>query len=90
MPFPHQQGAVAEMAARPDLDLATGPEKGELDAALLTLLDRDPLLVLLRLWILRQSYREHAVDEFRLDLIGIYAFRNREAALEGAKAALGG
>jgi hypothetical protein len=33
------------MAARPDLDLATGAEKGELDAALLTLLDRDRLLV---------------------------------------------
>ena len=42
---PHQQSAVAKMAARPDLDLATGAEKGELDAALLTLLDRDPLLV---------------------------------------------
>jgi hypothetical protein len=35
------------MAARPDLDLAAGAEKGELDAALLTLLDRDLLLVLL-------------------------------------------
>jgi hypothetical protein len=33
------------MAARRDLDLAAGAEKGELDAALLTLLDRDPLLV---------------------------------------------
>jgi hypothetical protein len=31
------------MASRPDLDLAAGAEKGELDAALLTLLDRDPL-----------------------------------------------
>ena len=28
---PHQQGAVAEMAAGPDLDLAAGAEKGELD-----------------------------------------------------------
>jgi len=34
-PLPHQQGAVTEMAARPDLDLAAGSEKGELDAALL-------------------------------------------------------
>jgi hypothetical protein len=47
---PHQQGAVAEMASRPDLDLAAGAEKGELDAALLTLLDRDPLLVLFGLF----------------------------------------
>ena len=38
MTLPHQQGAVAEMAARPDFDLAAGPEKGELDAALLTFL----------------------------------------------------
>ena len=50
----HQQSAVAGMAARPDLDLAAGAEKGELDAALLTLLDRDPLLAL---WTFRQSYR---------------------------------
>jgi hypothetical protein len=34
-PLPHQHGAVTEMAARPDLDLAAGSEKGELDAALL-------------------------------------------------------
>ena len=54
MTEPHQQGAVAEMAAGPDLDLAPGAEKGELDAALL---DRDPLLVLLSLWTLGQSYR---------------------------------
>jgi hypothetical protein len=33
------------MAARPDLDLATGAEKGEIDAALLTLVDRATLLV---------------------------------------------
>ena len=38
MTDPHQQGAVAEMAARPDLDLAPSAEKGELDAALLALL----------------------------------------------------
>jgi hypothetical protein len=38
MTEPHQQSAVAEMAARPDLDLAAGAEKGELDAALLALL----------------------------------------------------
>jgi hypothetical protein len=57
MTEPHQQGAVAEMAAGPDLDLAPGAEKGELDAALLALLDRDPLLVLLSLWTLGQSYR---------------------------------
>jgi hypothetical protein len=31
--LPHQQGTVAEVAARPDLDLAAGAEKGELDAA---------------------------------------------------------
>jgi len=47
----HQQSAVAGMAARPDLDLATGAEKGELDAALLTLLDPSFL------WTFRQSYR---------------------------------
>ena len=35
----HEQGAVPEMAARPDLDFAAGAEKGELDAALLTPLD---------------------------------------------------
>jgi hypothetical protein len=57
MALSHQQSAVAEMAARPDLDLAPGAQKGELDAALLALLDRDPLLVLLSLWTLGQSYR---------------------------------
>ena len=51
----HEQGAVPEMAARPDLDLAAGAEKGEVDAALLTLLDRDPLLVPLD--FSRQPYR---------------------------------
>ena len=30
--LPHQQGDVAKVAARPDLDLAAGAEKGELDA----------------------------------------------------------
>ena len=29
--LPHQQGAVAEVAARPEFDLAAGSEKGELD-----------------------------------------------------------
>jgi hypothetical protein len=43
------------MAARPDLDLATGAEKGELDAALLTLLDRDPRLVPLEFSIVANS-----------------------------------
>jgi hypothetical protein len=38
MTLPHQQDAVAEMTARSDFDLAAGPEKGELDAALLTFL----------------------------------------------------
>ena len=66
------------MAARPDLDLTAGAEKGELDAALLTLLDRDPLLVLLSFWTLRQSYREHAVHELGLDLVGIHALRDRK------------
>ncbi len=51
MTLPHQQDAVAEMAARSDLDLAAGPEKGELDAALLTLLDLYPLLVLVCLLV---------------------------------------
>ena len=88
MPFTHQQGAVAEMAARPDLDLAAGPEKGELDIALLTFLYCNPLLVLLRLCTLRQYHREHAVRELRLDLVGIDAFRNRKAALEGTVTAL--
>jgi hypothetical protein len=51
----HQQSAVAGMAARPDLDLAAGAEKGELDAALLTLLDPSFL------WTFRQSYRANSV-----------------------------
>src|SRR5271169_4776057 len=59
--LPHQQGAVAEVAARPDLDIVEGVEKGELDAALLTFLGCDPLLVLLRFWTLRQFHCEDAV-----------------------------
>jgi hypothetical protein len=87
---PHQQGAVAKVAARPDLDLAAGTEKGELDAALLTPFDRDPLLVFLRLCTLRQSYREHAVSRMASILLAsIHVFQDRKAPLEGTITALG-
>ena len=86
--LPHQEGAVTKMAARPDLDLAPSAEKGELDASLLTFLDGDFLLVLLRRRALGQSHREDAVHELRLDLVGIDAIRHGKRTLEGSIASL--
>jgi len=50
-------------------------------------LDLDLLLGLLRLRFLRKRHRENALLEARFDLVGFDAFRNCEAALEGAEEA---
>src|SRR6516164_4051449 len=53
------------------------------------LLDRDLLLALLGLRRFRQCYREHAILELRVNLVGIDPVGHGERALEGAVVALG-